>query len=48
MKEKLDIKKIDAEKIKEKAEDYYQKLEFYYTEAIIQSFIDELDLSLSD
>ena len=46
--EELEIKKIDAEKIKEKAEDYYRKLEYYCSEAIVQSFIDELDLSLPD
>ena len=44
----IEISKINPEKIRKRAEDYYRKLEYYCTEAIVKSFIDELELSLPD
>ncbi|MCP4130308.1 MAG: hypothetical protein GY754_04945 [bacterium] len=37
---------IDSAKIREKAEDYYRNLDYYCSEAIVKTFIDELDLPL--
>ena len=44
----IDITKIDEKKIAAKAGEYYNSLQFYCSEAIVKTFIEELDLPLPD
>jgi len=41
------LDEIDVESIRKSAEEYYREGEFYCSEAIVSSFIEELDLDLS-
>ena len=44
----IDVSKIDEKRIREKAEEYYRKLQWYCSEAIVKVFIEELELPLPD